>query len=138
MGDLGERSAAPAHGRYEDDEVVNRAAEHDPEQDPDVAGQEPELRGQDRPNERPGAGDGREVVAEQHPAVGGVEIVAVLQRVGRRNPPVVEDQALGRDEGRVVAVGDREHRQGHQHEPNSVHGQASMPALEAWSKGMLS
>ena len=51
----------------EDDEVVHGAAHGDADEDPQEARQEAELRRQHRADERPGAGDGREVVAEEHP-----------------------------------------------------------------------
>ena len=38
----------------EDDEVLNRAAEHDADDDPERAGQIAELRGERRTDERPG------------------------------------------------------------------------------------
>ena len=66
--DLGERAAAAARRRPERDEVVHRAGEADAGEDPDEAGRVAELRREHRPDQRPGAGDGREVVAEEHPA----------------------------------------------------------------------
>ena len=56
----------------------------DADEDPQEAGQKAELRRQHRADERPGAGDGGEVVAEEHPAVGGDEVLAVGEAVRRR------------------------------------------------------
>ena len=83
--DLGERLAVAAHARRQDDEVVHRAAERDADEDPEQPGQEAELRRQHRADQRAGAGDGGEVVAEQHPAVGGDEVLAVGEAMRGRD-----------------------------------------------------
>ena len=49
----------------EDHEVLHGAAEHDARDEPERAGQEAELRGERRTDERARAGDGREVMAEE-------------------------------------------------------------------------
>ncbi len=69
------------------DEVLHRAAEDDADDQPDRAGQEAELRGERRPDERPGAGDGREVMAEEHPLRRRHEVAAVVEPLGRRGAP---------------------------------------------------
>ena len=51
-----------------------------------VPGQIAELRRQRRADQRPGPGDGGEVVAEDHPAVGGHEVAAVVDALRRRLP----------------------------------------------------
>ena len=62
-----ERAAAPRR-RPQDDHVVDGAGEADAADQPDEPGRVAELRGEDGPDERPGAGDRREMVPEQHPA----------------------------------------------------------------------
>ena len=66
--DLGERRAAAPGRRPQDDEVVDGAGEADADDEPEEPGCIAELRGEDGPDERPGAGDRGEMVAEQHPA----------------------------------------------------------------------
>ena len=75
-------------------------------------GREAELRREHGPDERARTGDRREVMAEQHPLVRRVEVVAVLQRVRRRDAPVVEHHHLRREERAVEAVRDREDAEG--------------------------
>ena len=47
-----------------------------------VPGQVAELRGERRADQRARPGDGREVMAEDDPAVGGHEVAAVVQPLG--------------------------------------------------------
>ena len=71
---------------HEDAEVLHRAAEHDADEDPERAGQVAELRRERRADQRPGPGDGREVMAEDDPAVGRHEVAAVVDALRRRRP----------------------------------------------------
>ena len=103
---LAERLAVAAHGRCEDDEVLNRAAEHDADDDPDGAGQIAELRGERGPDERAGAGDRREMVAEDDPAIRRHEVAPVVEPLRRRRTLGVEREDLGGDQLAVEAVGD--------------------------------
>jgi hypothetical protein len=105
-GDVGERGAAAPRRRPEDDEVVHRAREADAGHEPDQTWRIAELRGQHRADQGPGTGDGGEVMAEEDPARRRVVIVAVVARVGRGDPGIVEHEHAGGDEGAVVAVGD--------------------------------
>ncbi len=105
-GDLAERAAVAAQREEQDHEVLHAAAEHGSGHEPERAGQVAELRRERRPDERPGAGDRREVVAEHHPAVRRHEVAAVVEPLGGRRPRAVEREHARRDEGRVEAVGD--------------------------------
>ena len=58
-------------------------AKHHAGQDPQHAGQVAHLRGQHGADQRAGAGDGGEMVAEQHVAVGRHVVEAVVELVGR-------------------------------------------------------
>ncbi len=61
-------------------------ARHDAGDQPDQPGRVAELRRQDRADQRPGAGDRGEVMAEQHQSVGRMVVVAVVAQcagVGR-------------------------------------------------------
>ena len=80
--------------------------EADAADQPDEPGRVAELRREHRADERPGAGDRREMVAEQHPPRRHVVVVAVGPGVGGGWPGVVQDHDLRRDERAVVAVGD--------------------------------
>ena len=59
-------------------DVVDRAGEADAGDEPDEPGRVAELRRQHRADERPGAGDRREVMAEEHPRLRRVVVVAVV------------------------------------------------------------
>ena len=70
-GDLGQRPAAAARRGPQDDEVVHRAGEAHAGDQPDEAGRVAELGREHGPDQRPGAGDGREVMAEEDPLSSG-------------------------------------------------------------------
>ena len=110
--DVGERAPAAARRRPQNDQVVDGAGEADAGDQPDEPGRVAELRGEHRADQRAGARDRREVVAEQHPAVGGVVVVAVGADMRRRRPRVVQRHDARRDERAVVAVGDGEDARG--------------------------
>ena len=93
----------PQHHR-----VVDRAGQAHAGDQPDEAGRPAELRRQHRPDQRPGAGDRGEVVAEEHPLGGRVEVRAVVLRMRRRLARVVQHPDARRDERAVVAIGDRQ------------------------------
>ena len=57
---------------------------------PDEPGRVAELRREHRPDERPGAGDRGEMMAEEHQPVGRVVVLAVVPHVRGRGPAVVE------------------------------------------------
>ena len=80
-GDLGQRPAAAPGRRPERGEVVHGAGEADAGDEPDEPGREAKLRREHRTDERPRAGDGGEVMAEEHPAAGRVVVVTVVFRV---------------------------------------------------------
>jgi hypothetical protein len=110
-----------AAGRDEQHEVVlHRAREHDADDDPDRAGQVAHLRGEDGSDERAGAGDRGKVVAEQHAAVGGDEVLAVRHVLGRRRAVVIRAQQVLLDVVRVEAVGDEVSAHRGEHEPDAV------------------
>ena len=118
--DLAERLAVAPHRRAEDHEVLHRAAEHDAGDQPDRAGQEAELRRERRTDERAGAGDRREVMAEEDPLVRRHEVAAVVEPLGRRRAARVEPEDLLGDEPRVEAVGDEIGADGGDDEPAAL------------------
>ena len=81
---LAERAAVAAHRDEQDHEVLHRAGEDHAGQDPEQARQVAHLRGEHGADQRAGAGDGREMVAEQHVAVGRDVVEPVVVAIGRR------------------------------------------------------
>ena len=119
--DLRERAAAAACRRPERDEVVHRAGETHADDEPEQARRIAELRGEHRTDQRTGAGDRREMMAEEHPAVRRIVVCAVVLPVRRRDARVVERHHLGGDERAVVPVGDRQNAQDGKHDVQSMH-----------------
>ena len=119
-GQPGEALAPPADRRGQDHHVLHRARQADAHHQPDQAGQVAELDRQDRPDQRPRPRDRREVVPEEDPAIRRVEVLAVVELVGRGHPRVVQRRDPGRQERAVVAVGDGQDRQDPQHHRHRV------------------
>ena len=71
-----------------------------------VPGRKPNCAASVGPTSGPGAGDRREVVAEEHPSVRRHEVAAVVEPLGRRRARGVELEHRVGDEPRVEAVGD--------------------------------
>ncbi len=84
---------------------MHAAGNHRADENPQHAGQIAELRGQHRPDQRPGAGDGGKVMAKEHPFVGGIIVVAVVEQVGWCDVPVIQCQNFGCNKCRVETVG---------------------------------
>ena len=101
---LAQRLAVAADRRAEHDHVLHGAAEHDAGNQPDRAGQKPELGGQRRADERPRAGDGREMMARCHPLVGRTEVAAVVEALGRSRAAIVEAKHRVSEVARVEAI----------------------------------
>ena len=79
-------------------EILHRASQHHADHEPERARQKAELRGEHRPHERARSGDRGEVVAEQHPAVGRDEVVAVVEALGGRGAARIEAEYRVRQE----------------------------------------
>ena len=73
-----------------DDHVLHRAGEDHADDDPDRAGQVAHLGGEHGPDQRAGAGDRGEVVAEQDAPVRRLEVHVVVEPLGGRRPLVVD------------------------------------------------
>ena len=119
--DLAQRFAVASHRGAQDHEVLHGAAEHDADDEPERAGQEAELRGERRADQRAGAGDGREVVAEDHPLRCRHEIAAVVQAARpacarRASSP----KTVSRDESRIEPIGDGVRTDGGHHQPRGA------------------
>ena len=76
------------------EEILHRAGEAHADHDPEQSRQISELRRQHRPDQRPRAADGGEVMAEQHPLVGRMKILPVVVRFGRRRSRVIQRRNL--------------------------------------------
>ena len=101
-------------------EILHRSAQHRADHDPQGPGKIAELRGERGPDQRSRAGDGREVVAEDDPFVGGLEIVAVAQALGGRGAAIVQRHHLRGEERRVEAVADEVRADRRDHQPQAV------------------
>lgn len=101
---------------------MDGAGEGSAEDDPEGAGKVAELRGEGGSDEGSGAGDGGEVVAEDDPFVGGFEVVAIAEALGRGGAVLAKDKDLGGDELAVEAVGDEVDAGGGDDDPDRVDG----------------
>src|SRR3989454_197854 len=98
----------------------DRAGQHRADDQPEKSRQIPELRGQDRPEERASAGDSGKMMAEQHPAIGGMEVCAVIESVRRRDPPIVQLDDAPREEPAIEPVRQHVETGCGDHEPEPV------------------
>ena len=89
-GDLGQRLAVVPHRGHQDDHVVHGPGQDRAEHHPEEAGEIAELGGQHRPYQRARPGDGRKMVAEEHPLRHRVIVLPVIQPVGGRRPDVFD------------------------------------------------
>src|SRR5207237_5381692 len=79
---LAERlSIAPNRGG-ENDEILDRAAKDDADDDPDRAREKSELRGQRWTDQRAGASNGREMMAKDDPAIRRHVVASIVQQLG--------------------------------------------------------
>ena len=102
---LAQAAAVAPGGEEHDGHVLHAAAQHRADQNPQRARQVAELRRQRRADQRAGAGDGGEVVAEHDPFVGGHEVAPVVEALRRRGAGLVQHQHPGGNPGGVKAVG---------------------------------
>ena len=90
--------------------------------EPDEPGRVAELRREHRADQRPGAGDGGEVMAEQHQPMGWMVVLAVVTAMcaGVIRESSSDHDARG-DEGAVVPVRDREDAENRQQDVECTH-----------------
>ena len=122
---LAERFPVAPYRAEERDEVLHRAAEHPSDDNPDRAGQISELRGEDRADQRPGAGYRGEVVAEDYPFVRGDEVAPVVEPLGGCGALVVELEDPEGDPAAIKAVPERVDRSRRRNQPDGVEGLAA-------------
>jgi hypothetical protein len=102
-GHLPERFSVPANRAEKNHEILDATAKGCACDQPKRAGKVSKLRCEGRADERSGAGDGREVMAEEHPFVGGHEVAAVVVPFRRGCARVVQCQNLGGNKSRIQA-----------------------------------
>ena len=110
-GDLGERFAAAPHRGRQHEHVLHRAGQTDADHQPEQAGHVAVLDRQHRADQRAGPGDRGEVMAEQHPLVGRMIVLPIVELMRRRRSQIVEHRHLRGQESAVIAIGDGEDAQ---------------------------
>ena len=93
------------------------------------------MRGEYRADQRARSGDGGEVVAEENPFIGGLEIVAVAQPLSGRRALIVERHHTRGDELGIEAVADGVTTCCRQHKPQTADVFASIQRDAAKTKG---
>ena len=119
---LAQRFPVAAHGAEQGDEIVDRAAQHTSDDDPERPRQVAELRGQDGTHQRTRSGDGRKVMPEDHPLVRGNKVATVFEALGGRGALVVEQHDLGGDELAIEAIPGEKRAGGGEDQPDAVDG----------------
>src|SRR5438270_14033113 len=94
-----------ANGSYQHSEVLHATGQHSADQEPQESGCESELRGKSGPHKWSGAGDGGEVMPEQHPLWRSNVVVTVGVKVPGSRAPVIQGKGLSGDERAVIPVG---------------------------------
>ena len=118
--DFREGAAVAAQGSDQDDEILHRAGQHGPDHNPEESRQEPELGRQHRTQQRPGAGNGREMVSEEHVFVRGIVIGAVFQPKGRGAARIIQLHDAPAQKSSVKPVGQHVKAPGSRHQPEPV------------------
>src|SRR5882724_2528840 len=103
---LAERLSIPTNRAEKNDEILHAARERRAGNQPERTRQVTELRGERGANERAGARDGGEMVAEEDPLVGGHEVAAVVVPFAGRSACVIERENLCGNERGIQAERD--------------------------------
>ena len=103
------------------DEVVHGSSEHDADEQPEKPREITELRREYRADQGTSPGYGGEVMTKQHPFVGRMIILPVIQGMCRSGSCSVEGDHLCRNEGAIVAVGYGKDTQSAKDEWQGVH-----------------
>ncbi len=117
LGHLAESLAPASHRAEEDHEVLDAARETGADDEPEGSGQIAELGREGRPYEGSRPRDRREVVAEEHPLVGGHVVAPVLLDLGGGGPRIVQGHDLRGDERGIEPVGQAVGADRRDHEP---------------------
>ena len=116
--------AAATNGTEHHNRIMDAAAQRRANQDPQHPRQVAKLGRQHRPHQRSRPGNGGEVMTENHPAVGGNEVLAIPVSHGRWSTLVVQHEHLGHQPLAVEPVGHREGAKAGRHNPQGVDGLA--------------
>ncbi|MNU63105.1 hypothetical protein D3C71_523500 [compost metagenome] len=106
-----------AGGHEQDHEILNGTRQHHTGDQPERAGQIPHLRRQHRTDQRPRAGDGREVVTEEDVFVGRHVVQTIVVEYGGGGPSRVKLHHIVSDEQTVVTVRNQINGHGCDHNP---------------------
>ncbi|MNF62837.1 hypothetical protein D3C84_445230 [compost metagenome] len=109
-----------AGGHEQDHEVLHGTGQHHAGDQPQRAGQVAHLRRQHRADQRPRAGNGREVVTKKNVLVGRHVVQTVIVEHSGSGPSRIELHDIVSDEQTVVAVGDQIDGHGSDHNPQGV------------------
>jgi len=71
------------------------------------------------------------MMTEQNPFVGGFEIVAIAEPLGRRGAAIVEHHDPGRNELCIEAVADEKNANRRGHNPEAIDGLSAVPANDS-------
>ena len=97
---------------------------HGAHEHPQEAREEAELAGEHGAYQRSGAGDGGEVVTEEHPLGYGEVVLPVVEAARWGGDAIVEREHPGRHKSEVEAVGEGEDGQGGNNQRHCVHSPA--------------
>ena len=120
FGHLTERLAITTQRAEQDRKILDRAAEHHADDEPQRPGEKSELRRQHGTHQRACSRDGREVVAKQHPAVRRHEVVTVIEALGGCGAAGIETKDAVGEKLRVEAVCDSVGADGGNQEPGGA------------------
>jgi hypothetical protein len=123
---IAKRPAIASGRQKQNGHVLNRPGKHDAGQDPQRARQIPHLSGEDRSDERSRAGNGSEVMAEQHVAVGRHIIEGIIVSISRGLSSGIDAQHLAGDEQGIEAKGDEVNAKGGDDQPCGADGLAAV------------
>src|SRR5262249_46316234 len=112
---------------------MHASGENRANKDPEEAGRKAELCGERGPYQRSGAGNGGEVMTEEHPLRRRNVVVAVFVDMCGSGAGIVEREYLRGYEGAVEAIAESEHAEGSQHYGECVHRSLRQGLRAGWS-----
>ena len=117
---LTQRTTVATGGDEQHHEVLHRARQHHPREDPDHPRQVAHLRGQYRPHQRACPGNRREMVTEQHFFIGRHVVQTIVVAHGRRHARAVYAQHRLCDIAAIKTVCDQINADGGDDDPQRV------------------
>src|SRR5262249_22222414 len=110
----------------QDDHVLDAATDYGAHENPQRAGQIPELRSERGADERTRSGYGGEVMAEDHPAMRRDIVATVVEALGRRGARGIRRQHLRGDPGGVETVAEKVDADRRGDDPERIDGLAAI------------